>query len=163
MCAAAPNPYSPTRSPRRSASAIDSAAVADQAGAHQWRSLVVLEYGWDAKAVAGLGHELVGIPPVQRVPGELRVRTQVLASASAVVAAAAGEAHPRYPHPLAEFEIGHLSAPFADDPDHLVPGDHREHGIGEFAVDVGERSAVPHVKGGKLRPAFTCSGQQALP
>jgi hypothetical protein len=35
--------------------------------------------------------------------------------------------------------------------------------IGEFAVDVGERSAVPHVKGGKLRPAFTCSGQQALP
>jgi hypothetical protein len=25
--------------------------------------------------------------------------------------------------------------------------------IGEFAADVGERSAVPHVKGGKLRPA----------
>src|SRR5205823_6081720 len=86
-------------------------------------------------AEALVGDRVLGVATVEVVAGEAGPVAEVLASAQAVAALAAGPAEPRDADPPAARLV---------DPDDLVPGDERELRVGKLAVhDVEVGAADP--------------------
>ena len=122
--------------------------IADEAGAQQRRRLGVAVALGQGEDVPFIGQVVLGEPPVQGVPVELRLVAQVFPSRPAVGALAAGPAQPGRPHPLAHAPSLNSLPHRHDLPHDLVPGNHRQLGVGKFAVyEVQVRpanGAVPH-------------------
>jgi len=79
---------------------------------------------------------------VDLVAGETRAVAQVLAMAGAEGAVAAGPAQPGASHALAGADVVHAGADVDDPADDLVSGNHRQHRIGQLAVDEVEVGAA---------------------
>ena len=122
MCAAAPKPYSPSRS---ASPASRERAVADQPRAEQRRRLQVAEPLGDREAEALVGDDPLGVAAVEVVAREARAVAEVLAAARAEAALAARPAEPRHAEPPAV-------AGLADD---LVARHERQLRSRELAVD----------------------------
>ena len=129
MCALAPNPYSPRRSPSPGQA---QRPVADQAGAEERGGLEVVVGLGDGKAEALVRDDLLGVAAVELIAGEARAVAQVLPPAQAVTTLAVGPAKPGDADALAGGEAGPA---FGHSPDDLVPGDERQLRVGQLAVD----------------------------
>ena len=122
MCAAAPKPYSPSRSaspgePQR--------AVADQPRAEERGGFEVAEPVGNREAEALVGDDPLGVAAVDVVAGEAGAVAEVLPAARAEAALAARPAEPGHAEPAAVLGL-------ADD---LVAGHERQLRTRELAVD----------------------------
>src|SRR5215469_1582954 len=110
-------------------------AVADQSGAHQRRGLDISIAPVDRKAIPLIGNGELGITPVDLIPGEPGAIAQILTSASAIFANPASPAEPRHSDPVAGYKaVGRLTL-LDHNADDFMPGDKRQFGINELAVD----------------------------
>ena len=119
----------------RCISGHDQRTVADQAGAEKRRRrniVIVHRYG---KAVALVGDGVFRIAAVQLIPGEAGVIAQVLTSGETVAANTARVAQPGHSHPVADGKALHARAQLGHGADNFVPGDERQFGLRELAVN----------------------------
>jgi hypothetical protein len=108
---------------------------ADQSGAQERRGLEIRVSGRDREAEALVGDRLLGKSAIERIPGEARAVTEILASGATVFAFVAGSPEPRDPDARAGPKPGHPVANFADRSHDLMPKHKRLPRPGEVAVD----------------------------
>ncbi len=96
----------------------------------------------EREAVARVGHGVFGVAALDLVAGEARRVAQVLALTRAEAAMAAGPPQPGYADALARDEVGDACSAADHPADDLVTGDHRQHRIGQLAVDEVEVGAA---------------------
>src|SRR5256714_7174710 len=96
--------------------------VPDQPGAKQRRRAYVIERVRNRERKPRVGHGELSVAAINRVSGEPRPLTQVLATRSAILAFATGPADPRNPDAIPNSEVFHSATDFFDAPDNLVSG-----------------------------------------
>ena len=133
-------------------------AVPDQPGAQQRRRLAIGERVRHGEAEARVGDGELRVPARQLIPGEARVRAEVLPAGRARAADAARPPEPRHADPVADRRAFGALAERVDHADDLMPEDEGQDRFGEVAVDdmeVGaadpaDMDAEPHLARARL-------------
>src|SRR5471032_1279677 len=110
-------------------------AVADEPRAQQRRRFGVGVAVGQLEGVVGVGDGVVRVAAVHVIAGESRAAAQVLATAGAVRARAAGVAEPGDADAIAGMQMRHAVAHDLDYPDDLVSGDDRDLDGRQFTVE----------------------------
>ncbi len=110
-------------------------AVPDQPGAQQRRRLDIGERVREGEAEARVRDGEFRVPARQLIPGEARVRAEVLPAGRARAADAARPSEPRHADPVADRQAFGALAERVDHADDLMPEDEGEDRFGEVAVD----------------------------
>lgn len=110
-------------------------AIANQAGAEQWRGVFVVVGGRDPEAKGAVGNRVLGIATVASIAGEQRRAAQILAMTQAVAASAACVSQPWHTHAFTGTEGGDAFAASIHPPDNLVPRYERRFGMAQITFD----------------------------
>jgi hypothetical protein len=122
-------------------------AVADEAGAEQRRCSDVVQSRRQRKAIARIGDRVLGIAAVDRIAGETRALAEILAPGAAIGARAAGEAEPGHADAHPRLQAAHTLAERLNVADDLMPGNQRQLGFRQLAVDDVEIGAADAASG----------------
>ena len=112
----------------------DKRAPADQACAKQRCNRDVVAGFAERKAIAGVRDEMRGKAAVAGIASEARTVAQILLTASAIEAFAAGVAEPGNADPFAYLQVADTSAQRVHPADHLMAGNDRIGDFGQFTV-----------------------------